>query len=867
MPLTLRPRLPTVPFVDGLRAHGARVAVLTDETRLTYADLADAVDTRTRDLGAPRKLVCVAGANEAEALITYLAALVGGHVVMLVPGDDPTKLDALVSAYDPDVVVTRNGDGWSTDLRREESGHDLHPELALLLGTSGSTGASKLVRLSHDNLQANAASIARYLGIRDTDRAATTLPMHYCYGLSVIHSHLLHGAGLVVSTNSVIDRCFWDRFRRFRATTFAGVPHTFDLLDRVGFADMDLPHLRYVTQAGGRLAPERVRSFAELGRRNGWDFFVMYGQTEATARMAYLPPDAAVEHPGAIGVPIPGGSFEIDPVEDFGDGEGELVYRGPNVMLGYARGPSDLALGRCVDELRTGDIARRTPAGFYEIVGRRSRFLKLFGLRIDLDHVEHLLGAGGLDALCKGDDTRLVVALAGDSDAPDSEGARGVRDLLHERIGLPAHSISVITVSEFPRLENGKPDYAAIREHAHGPGSTPRAAGSAETDGDEQAVARLDHVRAVFTSVLDRDDVGDDATFVGLGGDSLSYVEMSVSLEGLLGDLPERWHVTPLRDLASKPGATRRAARPWTRMETNVVLRALAIVLIVGTHAGLFGLKGGAHVLLAIAGYNFARFQLTGIVERDRVGPLVAGIARVAIPSVTWIAAMAVWSDLYGLRNVLLVNTHLGSAGWDPTWRYWFIEALVHILVAVGALFTVPAVRRLARHHPFGLGTTVLLVGSAPRLGVVSLGGDAHPIHTPQNVAWLFALGWVAQRASTTGQRLVVSALAAVSIPGFAADPQREAFVLAGLLLLTWVPMVRVPRFTTRAVAAVAGASLYIYLTHWQVYPPLVAAGQPLPALVASLGVGLVTSHIAGWITARVRERRPPPARRALVPV
>ena len=146
------------------------------------------------------------------------------------------------------------------------------------------------------------------------------------------------------------------------------------MLDRVGFDTMDLPHLRYVTQAGGRMPPDRVRHYAELGRRRGFDLYVMYGQTEATARMAYLPPDQALSNPSAIGVPVAGGEFRLVPVDgtDDPDAVGELVYSGPNVMLGYAGQPADLALGRTVHELFTGDLGRRTD-GLFEIVGRQRR--------------------------------------------------------------------------------------------------------------------------------------------------------------------------------------------------------------------------------------------------------------------------------------------------------------------------------------------------------------------------------------------------------------------------------------------------------------------------------------------------------------
>ena len=238
--------------------------------------------------------------------------------------------------------------------------------------------------------------------------------MSYCYGLSVIHSHLLRGAGLILTDHSVVDDEFWELFRRHRGTAFAGVPYTFELLERVGAQALDLPHLRYITQAGGRMPPERVRRFADLGRQQGWDLFVMYGATEATARMAYLPPQLASSHPAAIGRPIPGGAFTIEPRDAWDDEDvGELVYRGPNVMMGYAHRPADLALGKTVEALHTGDIARRGPDGLYEVIGRSSRFVKMYGLRIDLQRVEATLRDHGVTAFCTDVDDRLAVAAAG----------------------------------------------------------------------------------------------------------------------------------------------------------------------------------------------------------------------------------------------------------------------------------------------------------------------------------------------------------------------------------------------------------------------------------------------------------------------
>ncbi|MFC7617210.1 AMP-binding protein [Actinokineospora soli] len=269
----------------------------------------------------------------------------------------------------------------------------------------------------------------------------------------------------MLTDKSVVDAEFWATVREHRVTSLHGVPHTFALLDRVGFSDLDLPHLRYVTQAGGKLDPATVRRYAELGEARGWRLFVMYGQTEATARMAYLPPELACAHPAAIGVPIPGGDFTLD--------DGELVYRGPNVMLGYATAPADLALGREVTELRTGDLARRTPEGLYEVVGRRSRFIKPFGLRVDLDAVERFLAGEGVPAACAGDDDALVVAALGDRKRAGA--------LVRARFGLPAGSVRVVPVDEIPRLPSGKPDYPAIARLGARAAARRRCAGCSRT--------------------------------------------------------------------------------------------------------------------------------------------------------------------------------------------------------------------------------------------------------------------------------------------------------------------------------------------------------------------------------------------------
>lgn len=799
----------------------AAPALVAGGRSISYPELADRVDARRVDFGAGRKLIRIAAANDVESLVSYLAALDAGHVAWLeAPAFDA---EPRRSPIHPDVEVSTQG-GEVVIVELSDAPAPLHPDLALVLGTSGSTGAPRLVRLSHENVRANAEAIVEYLGVTGEDRALTSLPIHYCYGLSVAHSHLTAGGSLLLTNDSVSESAFWELARNERATSFAGVPHTFDLLDRVGFEEMDLPDLRYVTQAGGKLDADRVRRFAELGQRRGWQLVVMYGQTEATARMAYLPPELAMSEPGSIGVPIPGGAFAIEPIDDAEDpAVGELVYRGPNVMFGYAETREDLARGRDVDELETGDLARRTPTGLYEVVGRRSRILKPFGLRVDLAEVERLLARHEVDAVCAGTDERLVVAVVGECE-PDRVAA-----IISERIGLPRHVVSLHPLAEIPRTPSGKPDYRALLDLADEP-RLPR---------------RADDVAGVFAAAF-KAEVGLDDSFASLGGDSLSYVEVSVALEELIGELPPDWPDMTVAELSAAASEAPRKRPRLRRMESDVVLRAGAITLVVSSHMTDFWPAGGAHLLLALAGYSFARFLLSEADAPHRTRRWLASISRIAIPSVAWIALLTATVGGFSVGAVLLVNNIFGeSALTGARWHYWFIEALVQILLIATALFSIPAVRRFERRQPFGfaLGLTLLLL--VPAAVTVTVSSAPSAFFVTWVVAWIFALGWAVHRARTVWQRAALSVLGTVGLIGFFDDPVRGAVVAVGVLFLIWLASIPVPRPAVGIVAPVATASLAIYLTHWQVYPEAVALMPVAPAFVVTMAVG-----VAAWLAA-----------------
>ncbi|MGR0220549.1 AMP-binding protein [Agromyces sp. ZXT2-6] len=866
-------------------------ALVTPAASVDYAELADRVAARRAELGTGRRMVFLAGSNTVESVVTYLAALAGGHPVLFVAPDagGGAGLDALVARYEPDVVVRAGLDDVAIE-DRGGSRHRFHPDLALLASTSGSTGSPKLVRLSRGNVLANARSIAEYLRLTPADRAATTLPLHYCYGLSVVNSHLIAGGSLLLTDRSVVEPGFWADFDAHEATSIAGVPYTYELLESTDFARRPHPTLRYVTQAGGRLAPERVRRLARLGRETGFDVFVMYGQTEATARMAYLPPELAETAAGAIGVPIPGGAFRIDETVGGGaPGEGELVYSGPNVMMGYAETPDDLARGAELAELRTGDLARRRDDGLVEITGRLNRFVKAFGLRLDLDLIERRLADGGLEARAVGVDERLAVFVR-------EERSVGRAHASVARItGLPPHGFDVHAIAEFPRTPNGKPDHAALRAHA----SLLQA-----TDAAVPATHATDPVadlRDLYAELLGRPDATPDDSFTTLDGDSLNYVELALQLEARLGALPADWPSRSIHDLSTLCGsrmpvrAVSRAEEPVSespaavsrrpgglldpqrrriaRVETSVVLRALAIVLIVATHADVVQLQGGAHLLLAVAGFNLARFRLTPghpgtgaapgdlrAVRSSRVRGLLRSVRAIAVPAVLWVGGVALVARTYDPATVALSNWLVGSYdGWTDQWHLWFLEALVWAILAVTAIVAVPRLDALERRRPYAFAAVVLVAALALRYAVSGGPTSSSPLHYAlPGVAWLIALGWLIARSTTTRGRVVASVVVLATVPGFFGDPVREGVVIAGLGLLVWATSLPVPAFLAGGLGTVASASMFVYLTHWQVYPPIEEVSPPL-AIAASFGVGIGAwwgwDRVAGWVSAR-RPRR-----------
>jgi acyl-coenzyme A synthetase/AMP-(fatty) acid ligase len=414
--------------------------------------------------------------NEIESLSGYISFIANRIIPLLLEGSiDKSLLDNLITIYRPEYLwipnfrlselaentVVMRSEEYSLIRSKFNNHYRLHDELALLLTTSGSTGSPKLVRISYNNIISNAESIAQYLSITENERPITALPMSYSFGLSIINSHFIKGATLLLTSKSLMEKEFWSFLKNKKATSLSGVPYTFEILKKLRFFRMDLPSLLTLTQAGGKLSIELHKEFAEYAQLNNKRFFVMYGQTEATARMSYLDYRFALNKIGSMGKPIPGGEFflidENHKIVDGVDKIGELVYKGGNVSLGYAECGEDLYKG---DEnkgvLYTGDIAKKDAEGFYYIVGRKKRFIKLFGNRVNLDEMERLVKNVVSECACVGTDDFLVIYLT------DNSKKTQVKEYISQISGINPNAFIIKQIAEIPKNSSGKTIYSNL---------------------------------------------------------------------------------------------------------------------------------------------------------------------------------------------------------------------------------------------------------------------------------------------------------------------------------------------------------------------------------------------------------------------
>lgn len=456
-------------FFADLKKIGSKTAVIDkDGNKYSYLKLnIDCNEFAYRLGNEKKKLVMILARNNYESLVGYLGTIGSNNACLMLSNKiNSTMLQYLIQIYQPDLIWKpnlENNDNYTLEKHKVERDIHIHPDLKLLLPTSGSTGSNKLVRLSGRNIVSNADSIATYLNLDESETAITSLPISYSYGLSIVNSHLNVGATILLTDDDVIQKGFWDFFRAYNATSLCGVPYTYEIYKRLKILDMGLNSLRYMTQAGGKMSSDLIEYFGKELLKRELKLFVMYGQTEASPRISYLPPERCLEKSSSIGIPIPGGNLYISDENNNTVCEpfktGELVYEGPNVMMGYSLVENDLSKG---DELngvlKTGDLGYMDSDGYFFITGRINRIIKVNGYRVSLDDIEGFINSAGIECIVGGNDGCLLVGVT------DKTKLEKIKKILWETYKFHHSLYKIINIEKILRSDNGKPLYVKTFE-------------------------------------------------------------------------------------------------------------------------------------------------------------------------------------------------------------------------------------------------------------------------------------------------------------------------------------------------------------------------------------------------------------------
>lgn len=446
-----------------------KVALITETSEVCYSELAD-LSQKIGNAIDRRCLVFLLATNSVESIAAYIGFLNKKIVPVMIDAElDTSAVKNLIEIYRPKFIflpsklkenfsyleILQVG-SYNLLATGIEKLFALDDELALLMTTSGSTGSPKFVRQSYKNILANTKSIIEYLALSEKERAITNLPLSYVYGLSIVNTHIFCGASIVVTNKTLFQKEFWQLCKSKEVTNFNGVPYTFEMLLKLRFFKMHLPALKKITQAGGKLNPEIHLKFAEFATKNDKKFFVMYGASEATARMGYLPAEKSIQKIGAMGIAIPGGKFELEDNEgnliEKADEIGELIYYGENVALGYAESGLDLIKGdEWKNKLKTGDLAKFDDEGYFTIVGRKKRFLKIFGKRVNLQEVEHIIRQKfDIEVACAGIDDKLSAFIT------DKNLIEETAHFLSEKLKIHPSAFEVKFIQSIPKNSAGK---------------------------------------------------------------------------------------------------------------------------------------------------------------------------------------------------------------------------------------------------------------------------------------------------------------------------------------------------------------------------------------------------------------------------
>ena len=426
--------------------------------------------TNFKFLKRKRSLCLIECYNSYESILSYLSIMAYGSVPLLINENlNNIFFKNYIKKFRPDFIITKRilNDNKYNLFKKVNNlffyksklnySKKIYKNLAILLPTSGTTGSSKLVRISYENLYTNTYDICEYLSIKKNDIAITTMPFSYTYGMSIINTHLMKSANIFVFSGSVIQKNFFDIIEKFKITTFGGVPYIYELLIKIGIERLKIKSLKYLTHAGGPLSTSALNNLYKFCKKNNLKFISMYGSSEATSRMSYLPFKFMLKKLGSIGMGLQS-SFIIkdnknNPIK-VPYKKGELIYKGKNVSMGYANNWKDLALeDENLSILKTGDEGYFDKDNFFYISGRKNRYIKLYGHRINLDDIEIEINKKYSNCFLKFINNKIVIF------SDKNHNSLDLSNYIFKKYNIKKNLTMLIKIKKIPYTANKKIDY------------------------------------------------------------------------------------------------------------------------------------------------------------------------------------------------------------------------------------------------------------------------------------------------------------------------------------------------------------------------------------------------------------------------
>ena len=456
-------------FFEKIESYKNNVALFLDENnKIYYRDILD-ISFRLQKEIKKRSLVFFLSENSVDSFCGYISLIRAGCVLMILDANiKEVDLKMLISKFEPQYIFcSKNNQKKIKDRKfsliyslnsfdllknKKKLYYKINDKLMLMLSTSGSLSEPKFVKLSFENIKSNTKSIISYLNLNSKDCSITTMPMSYSYGLSVINSHFISGGSIVPNNFSIVDKKFWKLYSQIKLTNINGVPYFYEILCKVGFKRLLENKLRFITQAGGKIGNKVFNKVAGNCLKNNISFFLMYGQTEASPRISYHKVNNSDLNKGIlpIGKPINGGRIYLKSADgsliDQSNKEGELIYKGKNVFGGYAMKYEDLESFHNTNELATGDIAKKDENKIFYITGRKGRFVKVYGYRINLDFMEQKLNIKNHVA-CVGVNEKIYIF------------SENKNLNIINYFNIPKNSFRIIFIKKIPLTNNGKVSY------------------------------------------------------------------------------------------------------------------------------------------------------------------------------------------------------------------------------------------------------------------------------------------------------------------------------------------------------------------------------------------------------------------------